>query len=111
MRAAERPPARDLPRGISVVIDRTSGISRSKPTQQRSREAISDGVITARIKVGLMADPVTAAYDIHVETFKGIVELTGFVETTTVRAEALHVAQDVDGVQQVNDWLDIRNAD
>ena len=39
-----------------------------------------------------MADPITAEYDIHVETFKGIVELTGFVETTTVRAEALQVA-------------------
>jgi hyperosmotically inducible periplasmic protein len=93
------------------VIDRTSGISRSKPQQQGAREAISDGVITARIKVGLMADSLTAPYDIHVETFKGIVELTGFVETTTVRAEALHVAEDVEGVQQVNDSLDIRNAD
>ena len=93
------------------MIDRTSGMSRSKPKQQRAREAINDGVIAARIKVGLMADPVTAAYDIHVECFKGIVELTGFVETTIVRAEALHVAEDVDGVQQVNDSLDIRNAD
>jgi hyperosmotically inducible periplasmic protein len=90
------------------MADPITAISRSKPHQQRAREAISDGVITARIKVGLTADPITAAYDIHVETFKGIVELTGFVETTTVRAEALLVAHDVEGVQQVNDSLDIR---
>jgi hyperosmotically inducible periplasmic protein len=93
------------------MTDRTSGLGRSKPVQQKARDAISDGVITARIKLGLIADPITATYDIHVETFKGIVELTGFVETTTVRAEALQVAHDVDGVQQVTDLLDIRNAD
>ena len=93
------------------MIDRTSAISRSKPEQQSAREAITDGVITATVKVRLVADPITAAYDIHVETFKGVVELTGFVETTTVRAEALLVAHHVEGVQQVYDSLDIRHAD
>ena len=93
------------------MIDRSSSTGRPIPQQQRARDAISDGVITARIRAGLTADPVTAAYDIHVETFKGIVELTGFVETTTVRDEAVHVAQDIEGVQQVNDALDMRNAD
>jgi hyperosmotically inducible protein len=88
--------------------DRPSGISRSKPQQQGTREAISDGVITARVKSGLVDDPITAAYDIRVETFKGIVELTGFVETSDVRLEAVRVAHDVEGVQQVTDSLDIR---
>jgi hyperosmotically inducible periplasmic protein len=90
------------------MTDRTSGISGSKPQQQRPREAISDGVITARVRVGLIADPITSGYDIHVETFKGVVELTGFVETTTVRAEALQLARDVAGVELVRDSLDIR---
>jgi osmotically-inducible protein OsmY len=92
------------------MIDRTPAISRSKPEQQTAREAITDGVITATVRVRLVADPITAAYDIHVETFKGVVELTGFVETTTVRREALRVAHDVEGVQQVHDLLDIRHA-
>jgi osmotically-inducible protein OsmY len=110
MREEERLSLRKLI-GHFTMIDRRSGSGGSKPQQQGTREAISDGVITARIKHGLVDDPITAAYDIHVETFKGIVELTGFVETTAIRVEALRVAHDVEGVEQVTDSLDIRHAD
>jgi hyperosmotically inducible protein len=79
--------------------------------EQSAPEAISDGVITAKIKVGLNADPITARYGIHVETFKGVVELSGFVETTSVRDEAVQLAQAVAGVRQVKDSLDIRRVD
>jgi osmotically-inducible protein OsmY len=73
-------------------------------------EAISDGVISAKVLMRLVGDPVTAAYEIHVETFKGTVQLQGFVETTEVRIKALLLARDVEGVQQVDDSLDVRSA-
>ena len=76
--------------------------------QQSTRGAINDGVITAKVRAALAADPVTASYEIRVETLNGIVELTGFVETTSVRVEALHVAEYVDGVLRVDDLLDQR---
>ena len=53
-------------------------------------------------------DPLTVPYDIHVETLAGIVELSGFVETTRVRDAALQLAQKIEGVQRVRDSLDIR---
>lgn len=77
--------------------------------KQSIGQSISDGVITAKIKALLVAEPVTESYDIRVETFQGIVQLSGFVETMVVRGVALQFARDVEGVQQVTDSLDVRN--
>jgi hyperosmotically inducible protein len=77
-------------------------------TQQSTREAITDGVITAKVRAALGEDPITARYDICVETLAGIVELSGFVETDTARVEALHVTELVHGVVRVEDSLDVR---
>jgi osmotically-inducible protein OsmY len=79
--------------------------------QQPIREAIGDGVITARVRSELQAYAITAGQDIHVNTIGGIVELSGFVETTTIVAAAVLIAQNVEGVQDVNDMMDFRTAD
>lgn len=79
--------------------------------QQSTRGAINDGLITAKIRAALATDPITAEYEIFVETWNGVVELTGFVETATVRAEALQLAKDVEGVARVQDSLDLRRFD
>lgn len=78
---------------------------------QFTREAITDGVITARVRAALADDPITATYDICVETMAGVVELTGYVDTTSVSVEAIFVAKRVDGVLQVQDSLDLRSLD
>jgi hyperosmotically inducible periplasmic protein len=79
--------------------------------QQSTRGAISDGLITSKVRAALAADPITADYEINVESFEGVVELTGFADTATVRAEALQLAQHVDGVLRVQDSLDLRRFD
>lgn len=78
-------------------------------TQQSTREAITDGVITAKVRAALGEDPITATYDIAVNTLGGIVELTGFVDTQIVRSEALQVTRHIDGVLRVEDQLDVRH--
>lgn len=80
-------------------------------TQQSTQKAITDGVITAKVRAALGEDPITATYDIYVTTLSGIVELTGFVETEIVRVEALRVTEHVGGVLRVQDLLDVRNLD
>jgi hyperosmotically inducible protein len=82
----------------------------STPSQQSTGEAIDDGVVTARVKAKLVEDPVTKAHQINVDTFKGTVQLSGFVETEKARSRALQLARDVDGVKQVKDALQIRKA-
>ncbi len=82
----------------------------STPSQQSTGEAIDDGVVTARIKAKLIEDPVTKAHQINVDTFKGTVQLSGFVETEQARSRALQIAREVNGVKQVKDALQIRKA-
>lgn len=82
----------------------------STPTQQSTGEAIDDGVVTARVKAKLVEDPVTKAHQINVDTFKGTVQLSGFVESEQARSRALQLARDVDGVKQVKDALQVRKA-
>jgi osmotically-inducible protein OsmY len=80
----------------------------STPTQQSTGQAIDDGVVTAKVKAKLIEDPVTKAHQINVETFKGTVQLSGFVETDQARTRALQLARSTDGVKSVKDALEIR---
>ncbi|HEY7640301.1 MAG TPA: BON domain-containing protein [Steroidobacteraceae bacterium] len=80
----------------------------STPTQQPAGQAVDDGVVTAKVKAALVADPVTKAHQINVETFKGTVQLSGFVETDEARNRALQLARDVDGVKKVKDAMEVR---
>lgn len=80
----------------------------STPTQQSTGQAIDDGVVTAKVKAKLIEDPVTKAHQINVETFKGTVQLSGFVETDQARTRALQLARSTDGVKSVKDALQIR---
>jgi hypothetical protein len=82
----------------------------SAPTQQSTQEAISDAVITARVRAGLSVDAHASAHEIDVETLAGIVEITGFVDEAAVRDEVLQLARNVQGVRKVKDSLDIRGA-
>ena len=66
----------------------------SAPTQQSAGEAVDDGVVTAKVKAALVADPVTKAHQINVETFKGTVQLSGFVESDEARSRALQLARE-----------------
>jgi hyperosmotically inducible protein len=86
------------------------GACSSTPTQQPAGEAIDDGVLTAKVKAALIEDPVTKAHQINVETFKGQVQLSGFVESDEARTRALQLARDVDGVKKVKDAMEVRKS-
>ncbi len=81
----------------------------SVPMQQAPAEVIDDGVVTAKVKAALIEDPVTKAHQINVETFKGTVQLSGFVESDETRSRALELARDIDGVRNVKDALEVRD--
>ncbi|HWK74956.1 MAG TPA: BON domain-containing protein [Povalibacter sp.] len=82
----------------------------STPRQQSTGEAIDDGVVTAKVKAKLIQDPVTKAHQINVDTFKGVVQLSGFVDSDEARIRALQIAREVDGVKQVKDNMQIRSS-
>ena len=79
--------------------------------QQTAGEAVDDSVVTAKVKAKLVDDPVTKAYEINVETFKGAVQLSGFVDSEEARSRATQLAKDVGGVKDVKNSLQVRKSD
>lgn len=77
----------------------------STRTQQSAGEVIDDSVLTAKVKVALIEDPVTKAGQINVETYRGVVQLGGFVDNAEQKAQATKVARSVTGVQEVRNDL------
>jgi osmotically-inducible protein OsmY len=70
---------------------------------------VDDSVITGKVKAALVADPTTKAHQISVETFQGVVQLSGFVDTKEARSRAEQVAESVAGVKDVKNDLELRN--
>ena len=82
------------------------------PTEHAAANAgrvVDDSVITGKVKAALVADPTTKAHQISVETFKGVVQLSGFVDSSEARTRATQVAQQVEGVKNVKNDLELRN--
>ena len=82
------------------------------PTEHAAANAgrvVDDSVITGKVKAALVADPTTKAHQISVETFQGVVQLSGFVDTTEARSRATQVAQQVEGVKNVKNDRELRN--
>ena len=79
--------------------------------QQTAGEAVDDSVVTAKVKARLIDDEVTKAYQINVETFKGIVQLSGSVDSEEARVRATELAKNVGGVKDVKNSLQVRKSD
>ncbi len=76
-------------------------------TQQSTGEQIDDTVITAKVKAALIQEPATKARQIEVDTFRGTVQLNGFVDSAEEKAAASQVAHSIDGVQNVRNNLTV----
>ena len=69
---------------------------------------IDDTVITAKVKSALLGDPDTKSFDIKVETRKGAVQLSGFVDNHTQAGGAKRIARATEGVKSVDDAMTIK---
>ena len=81
------------------------GACSSTRTQQSAGEVIDDSVLTAKVKAGLIDDPITKAGQINVETYRGVVQLGGFVDNAQQKDQATKVARSVTGVKEVRNDL------
>jgi hyperosmotically inducible protein len=73
-------------------------------------EVLDDAGIAATIKAGLLDDKDTHAGRINVESYKGVVQLSGFVHTQAEKDAAAKVAKGVDGVREVHNSIAIQPA-
>lgn len=83
----------------------------STRTTKSPGEQVDDSVTTGRVKAALIADPVTKAHQIDVETFKGTVQLNGFVDTSASKTRATEVAKSTKGVTSVRNNLTVKTTE
>lgn len=79
-------------------------------TSQSTGEYVDDAAITTKVKTALVRDEVVRAMQVDVTTFKGNVQLSGFVDTAEQKARAEQLARGVDGVSQVTNNLSVKGA-
>lgn len=77
-------------------------------TGQTLGENIDDTTITTTVKTKLAADKGTSLTRVQVDTNRGVVQLTGVVETAAERSRAAEIAKSVGGVKQVVNNLQVR---
>jgi len=70
-------------------------------------ETIDDTTITTRVKTAMLNDPAVGGLSIDVDTYKGVVTLSGRVKTPAERDQALALARKTDGVTEVKDALQV----
>ncbi len=71
---------------------------------------VDDSVITSSIKAALLADPAIKSFDLQVETRKGTVQLSGFVDSQAQVDKALAVTRGVAGVVEVANGITLKGA-
>lgn len=76
--------------------------------RESTGEYIDDSVITTKVKAGILNDPMLKVFQINVESYKGVVQLSGFVDSVKASDRAVKVASAVDGVQSVKNDLTVR---
>lgn len=92
---------------IVVVMTALAGCA-STPTQESTGQYVDDTAITAKVKTAIFNDPSLKSKEINVETFKGRVQLSGYVAQPSDIVQAGAVAQAVGGVTSVKNDIRVK---
>ena len=97
---------------ISAAIFATVAITAvgcsSTNKQASTGEYVDDAVITTKVKAALINDPNVKAREVNVETFKGDVQLSGFVADPRDAQRAVEIARGVKGVTSVKNDIRVK---
>jgi osmotically-inducible protein OsmY len=79
------------------------------PQQQtQANEYVEDSVITTKVKAAIFNEPTLKSAEINVETFKAVVQLSGFVNSSSDMNRAVEVTRGVTGVQSVKNDMRLK---
>src|SRR3954464_16051027 len=92
----------------SVAITQLQTGCAGTTTRESTGEYIDDASITTKVKAAFVKDPVVKALQVNVDTFKGTVQLSGFVDTAEQKARAEQVARGINGVSNVKNNITIK---
>jgi len=80
----------------------------STPQQSSTGQYIDDSAITTKVKAAIFNEPSLKVNQITVETYKSVVQLSGFVDSSDSMNKAVAVARSVDGVSSVKNDMRLR---
>ncbi|MES2106329.1 MAG: BON domain-containing protein [Pseudomonadota bacterium] len=78
------------------------------PTREGTGEYFDDTAITTKVKAAILGDSALKSAEINVETFKGVVQLSGFVSSEAAIKHAVEVVQGVKGVKSVKNDMRLK---
>jgi osmotically-inducible protein OsmY len=90
-----------------LAVAHTSGCAATN-TSESTGQYVDDTTITTKVKSALLSDDAVKSFEIKVETYKGIVQLSGFVDNDDQRSAAARDAKAVPGVVDVKNNLTIK---
>lgn len=80
----------------------------STSTREGTGEYVDDAVITTKVKAAIFKEPTLKVAEINVETFKGTVQLSGFVSSRADMNKAVEIARGVGGVTSVKNDMRLK---
>jgi hyperosmotically inducible protein len=92
---------------VVLMLIATFAACASTSKQEGAGEYVDNSVVTAKVKSLLAADDLLKSFDISVETYKGVVQLSGFVDSRTAINRAGEIARSVEGVKSVKNNLQL----
>lgn len=92
---------------IAVVLATALGCG-ATPQKEGTGEYIDDSVITTKIKALIFNEPTLKSSEINVVTFKGTVQLSGFVSSRADIDKAVEITRSVKGVMYVNNDMRVK---
>jgi osmotically-inducible protein OsmY len=91
-----------------AMIGTFAGCTSSNRTSETTGEYVDDAAITTKIKAAILAEPGLKTLQIGVETYKDVVQLSGFVDSPQAKTRAGEVAAAVPGVKSVRNDLTVK---
>ena len=103
---------KDITRKLAILagilfIAMTLGCA-STAKQEGTGEYVDDTVITTKVKAAILNEPTLKSAEVNVETFKGVVQLSGFVSSKDAENKAVEVTRTVAGVKSVKDDMRVK---
>jgi hyperosmotically inducible protein len=92
---------------IAVFIASALGCAATE-TRQSTSGYVDDSWITTKVKSEIFAEPSLKVAQVNVETYQGVVQLSGFVDSNAAMAKAVEVARAVKGVKSVKNDMRLR---
>lgn len=80
----------------------------STSRQEGTGEYVNDTAVTGKVKTAILAEPTLKSAEINVETFKGVVQLSGFVSSQAMEDKAVAVTRGVGGGESVKNDMHLK---